>query len=62
MDWDDTRPKAAKSIVVGEDLKRLSVAELESRIVALEQEIVRTRAELTAKRTHEQAASSLFKR
>jgi len=62
MDWDDTPPKAAKGIVVGEDLRKLSVAELESRITALEHEIARVRAELAAKRTHGQAAASLFKR
>jgi uncharacterized small protein (DUF1192 family) len=51
-----------KAITVGEDLKVLSVAELEERIRALEQEIARVRNELQAKRSHEQAAAALFKR
>ena len=62
MDWDDVKPKAGKSIVVGEDLSRLSLAELEQRIAALEQEIVRVQAERTAKKAHENAAAALFKK
>jgi uncharacterized small protein (DUF1192 family) len=38
------------------------VGDLEERIKALEKEIERVRAELSAKRAHEQAAASLFKR
>ncbi len=48
--------------MIGENLSALSVAELEARIKDLEQEIVRVRAELDAKRRHEDAASALFKR
>jgi uncharacterized small protein (DUF1192 family) len=62
MDWDDIKPKPAKGIMVGDNLSALSVAELEGRIKDLEQEIVRVRAELDAKRRHEDAASALFKR
>jgi uncharacterized small protein (DUF1192 family) len=62
MDWDEVLPKPVKAITVGDDLRVLSVGELEARIVALEQEIVRVRDELQAKRAHEQAASALFKR
>ena len=61
MDWDDVKPKPAKAITVGEDLKTLSVAELEARIVALAGEIERVRAELQAKKAHEAAAAALFK-
>jgi uncharacterized small protein (DUF1192 family) len=61
MDWDDLKPKPAKAITVGEDLKTLSVAELEARIVALNGEIDRIRVELAAKKAHEAAASALFK-
>ena len=35
MDWDDLKPKPKKGVTVGEDLKTLSVAELEARIAAL---------------------------
>jgi uncharacterized small protein (DUF1192 family) len=62
MDWDEVLPKPVKAITVGEDLKALSVGELEARISALEQEIARVRNELQAKRAHEQAAAALFKR
>ena len=62
MDWDEVRPQQAKAITVGESLLTLSVGDLEERIKALEKEIERVRAELSAKRAHEQAAASLFKR
>jgi uncharacterized small protein (DUF1192 family) len=62
MDWDDLKPKAPKGVMLGESLESLSVAELEARIVALQQEIDRVRAELAAKRAHEAAAAAIFKR
>jgi uncharacterized small protein (DUF1192 family) len=62
MDWDDLKPKPPKAITVGEDLKTLSIAELNERIAALGAEIERTRTELQAKQAHEAAAAALFKR
>jgi uncharacterized small protein (DUF1192 family) len=62
MDWDDIRPKAAKAITLGEELASLSVAELDARIAALQQEIARVEAERAAKKAHEAAAAALFKR
>ena len=62
MDWDEVLPKPGKAVTVGEDLKVLSVAELEERIRVLEQEIGRVRNELQVKRAHEQSAAALFKR
>lgn len=62
MDWDDVRAKPAPGAAVGENLSTLSVAELEARIKEFEKEIERVRAELEAKRRHEDAASALFKR
>lgn len=62
MDWDEVRPKPASGAMVGENLSTLSVSELEARIKDLEREIERVRAELDAKRKHEDAASALFKR
>ncbi len=62
MDWDELKPKPAKAVTLGEDLKSLSVAELEARIVALRAEIERVEEELRAKKAHEAAASALFKR
>ncbi len=61
MDWDEARPKAGGNVVIGENLERLSVGELEARIVALEGEIERVRGELEKKRAHEAEASALFK-
>lgn len=62
MEWDEVRPKPASGAMVGENLSTLSVSELEARIKDLEREIERVRAELDAKRKHEDAASALFKR
>ena len=63
MDWDDIVPKKPKTgAAVGDNLSTLSVAELEERIAEFEAEIQRVRAELEAKRKHEQAASALFKK
>ena len=62
MDWDEASPKTVAGIVVGEDLSKLSVAELEARINEFEREIERVKAERDAKQRHESAASALFKR
>jgi len=62
MDWDDLKPKAPKAVTLGENLESLSVAELDARIVSLEQEIERVRTELAAKKAHEAAAAAIFKR
>ena len=62
MDWDDLKPKPPKGITVGETLESLSVGELQARIAALQQEIIRVEAELAAKKAHEAAAASIFKR
>lgn len=62
MDWDEARQKTTKGIVVGEDLKALSIADLEERITALKMEIERLEAEIAARRKHESAAAALFKR
>ena len=62
MDWDEPKPKASKAITIGEDLKTLSIAELNDRIVVLAAEIERIKAELQAKQAHEAAAAALFKR
>jgi uncharacterized small protein (DUF1192 family) len=61
MDWDELK-KPPKAVTVGEDLKTLSVAELEARIVTFTAEIERVKTELQAKKAHEAAAAALFKR
>ena len=50
-----------RNAAVGDNLTTLSVAELEARIAEFEREIERVKAELEAKRKHEQAAAALFK-
>jgi len=62
MDWDDLQPKPKKGVTLGEDLKTLSVSELEARIGALQEEIERVKGELAAKKAHEAAAAAVFKR
>ena len=61
MDWDELRPPPRKTqATIGDNLETLSIAELEARIGAFEQEIQRIRSELAKKRKHEEAASALF--
>ena len=62
MDWDELKPPPPKAAILGEDLKVLSVGDLEARIVALKAEIERVERELTAKKAYEAAAAELFKR
>lgn len=62
MAFEDDRPvKAARAIVVGEDLAALSIGELEERIAALQAEIDRVAAAVTAKRASQSAAAAVFK-
>lgn len=62
MDWDEAKEKTVKSAGIGDNLDKLSLVELEARIVAFEAEIIRIRAEITKKKAHSAAAESLFKR
>jgi uncharacterized small protein (DUF1192 family) len=62
MDWDDLKPRPVKATVLGEDLKTMSVSELEARVRELNAEITRVEAEIAAKKAHEAAATSLFKK
>lgn len=62
MEWDEVRQKPHSTITVGQPLHELSVSDLEERLTALREEIRRVEQEIAAKRAHEQAASSLFKR
>ena len=61
MLWDDDKPQPPRAITLGEDLSRISVAELDERVAALEAEITRVRAEMTRKKKHAAAADALFK-
>lgn len=62
MDWDDLKPKPKVSIVIGEELRTLSIADLKERIAACEGEIARLGREIAARETHEAAAARLFKK
>lgn len=61
MEWDEPRPGARAPASLGDNLKTLSVAELEQRITAFAEEIERVKAELARKRAHENAANAIFK-
>jgi uncharacterized small protein (DUF1192 family) len=61
MDWDEVRAHKAVPIILGEPLAKLSVAELEARIAALESEIGRATREIDAKRHQAAAANALFR-
>lgn len=65
MDPDDIRrpgPDDPLAALLREDLDRLSVAELEARIAALDGEIARSRAKIEFAVNHRASADALFKR
>ena len=64
MDEDLPRPKPDDVVaaLVRQDLDRLSVGELDERIVALEGELARTRTKRAGAARFRSAADSLFKR
>jgi uncharacterized small protein (DUF1192 family) len=63
IDLDDLAPRKPKpQSVLGEDLTAMSVHELEARIAALEQEIVRSREALRSRAATKNAADAFFKR
>lgn len=60
MDWDDVR-KPQATLIVGEPLGILSIAELEGRVATLQAEIARIASAIESKRLQAAAASALFK-
>jgi len=66
MDFDDASPRARPGDLAAqlarEDLDRLSVAELEERIILLTAEIERTRAKRDYSVNHKASAEALFKK
>ncbi|KQN91187.1 hypothetical protein ASE95_12400 [Sphingomonas sp. Leaf231] len=65
MDLDDilgARPDDPLPALLREDLDRLSVAELEARITALQGEIARTRRKIDGAVDHMASADALFRR
>lgn len=61
MDLEEERRPKAPEIVIGEDLAKLSVEELERRIAVLEAEIERLKSAVANKRKSRDAANSIFK-
>lgn len=57
----ENEPRPKPTIVIGENLDEISVAELEQRIISLESEIVRIRAEIAKKHAGKAAANAFFK-
>jgi uncharacterized small protein (DUF1192 family) len=65
MDMEDYLPRKADDALAQlkkQDLDPLSVAELEARIGALEDEIVRTRAKMDHAVKHKASAEALFRK
>ena len=63
IDLDELMPRKPKAeTVLGQDLSAMSVHELEARIAALEEELVRTRDALRTRSTTKSAADAFFKR
>ncbi len=60
MDIEDL-PKKPSAMVIGENLDAISVAELEQRIVLLDSEIARIRAEIVKKQASKAAAATFFR-
>jgi uncharacterized small protein (DUF1192 family) len=58
---DEDLPKPAKSLLLPPVLDMLGIDELKSYIVALEAEIARVKAVISAKNAHKQAAAAFFK-
>jgi uncharacterized small protein (DUF1192 family) len=61
MDLDEERQLKRPEIVIGEDLAKLSVEELDRRISVLNEEIVRYRTAIAEKQKSRDAANSVFK-
>ena len=57
----ENEPRPKPTIVIGENLDEISVAELEQRIISLDFEIVRIRAEIAKKHAGKAAANAFFK-
>ncbi|MDZ4789731.1 MAG: DUF1192 domain-containing protein [Hyphomicrobiales bacterium] len=61
--WDDGEAKKLlKPIQIGEELERLSIAELEERVKALLAEISRVQQKISQKQASASAASAVFKK
>ncbi len=60
MDFEN-EPRPQSNMVIGENLDAISVAELEQRIIALDSEITRLRAEIAKKQASKATAAAFFR-
>ncbi len=58
----ENEPRAKPHMVIGENLDAISIAELEHRIIGLESEIARIRAEIAKKHAGKATADLFFKK
>ena len=61
MDWDEAAKPKSEAAVIGQNLERMSIDELQHLVTTLEQEIVRVKAEVERKKTIGAQAASVFK-
>jgi uncharacterized small protein (DUF1192 family) len=57
----ENEPRPKPKMVIGENLDEISIAELEQRIIALDSETARLRAEIAKKQAGKAAAAAFFK-
>ncbi len=57
----ENEPRPKPIIVIGENLDEISIAELEQRIITLDSETARIRAEIAKKQAGKAAANAFFK-
>ena len=58
----ENEPRPKPQMVIGENLDAISIAELEQRIIALDSEVVRIRAEIAKKHVGKATADLFFKK
>lgn len=61
MDWDEVAKPKSDAVVIGQNLERMSIDELQRLISELENEIVRVNAEIERKKLIGSQAESVFK-
>ena len=61
MDWDEVTKPKSDAAVVGQNLERMSIDELQRLIGELENEILRVKAEIERKKVIGSQAESVFK-
>ncbi len=57
----ENEPRPTPKMVIGQNVEDISITELEQRIIALDSEIMRIRAEIVKKQAGKAAATAFFK-